>query len=111
MSVSEITELISAIWKEVLQVDHVGLHDHFYDLGGNPRLLDQMRRHLQATLQVEVTLVDLCRYPTVMSLAQHYAGLEEGALSLSASYERAKRQRRLMVNRYPVRLSFASTQT
>ncbi len=111
MSVSELSHTISLIWKEVLQVDEVGLHDHFYDLGGNPRLLDQMRRSLQASLHVEVTLVDLCRYPTVMSLSQHYAGVGNAVSPISRSYERAQRQRQLMAQRYPVRVRFASAQT
>jgi len=110
MSVSEIAYTISLVWKEVLQVDRVGLHDHFYDLGGDPRLLNKMRQYLQTSLQVEVTLVDLCRYPTVMSLAQYYAGQEPDDSPLSASYERAQRQRQLMAQRYPLRLRFASTQ-
>lgn len=109
MSVSELSHTISLIWKEVLQVDEVGLHDHFYDLGGNPRLLDQMRRSLQASLHVEVTLVDLCRYPTVMSLSQHYAGVGNAVSPISQSYERAQRQRRLMAQRYPIRFTSAQT--
>ncbi len=110
MTTFELAETISEIWRDVLQVDHVGLHDHFYDLGGNPRLLDSMRRRLQATLQVEVTLVDLCRHPTVISLAQYFAGKEGLSSSLPESYERAQRQRQLIAYRYPLRMRFASTQ-
>lgn len=110
MTIFETTQTISRIWKEVLHLDEVGLHDHFYDLGGDPRLLEQMRRHLQSSLQIEVTLVDLCRYPTVMALAQFYAGEKNHTSSVTASYERAQRQRELMAQRYPARLRFASAQ-
>jgi len=111
MSISQLAYTISLIWKEVLQVEEVGLHDHFYDLGGDPHLLDALRRHLQASLRVEVTLVDLCRHPTVMSLAQFYAGAETTASPISASLERAQRQRRLLAQRHPLRIRFASAQT
>lgn len=110
MTTFELAETISRIWMDVLQVDHVGLHDHFYDLGGNPRLLDTMRRRLQATLQVEVTLVDLCRHPTVISLAQFFAGEDALSSPLPESYERAHRQRQLIAFRHPLRIRFASTQ-
>jgi len=109
MTMFELAETISKVWMNVLQVDHVGLHDHFYDLGGNPRLLDTMRRHLQVALQVEVTLVELCRYPTVISLAQFFAGKEALPSPLPESYERAYRQRQLIAFRHPIRLRFAST--
>ncbi len=110
MTIFETAQTISRIWKEVLHLDEVGLHDHFYDLGGDPRLLELMRRRLQSSLRMEVTLVDLCRYPTVMSLAQFYAGETSSVSSVSDSYERAHRQRELMAQRYPVRLRFASAQ-
>jgi hypothetical protein len=110
MTLFETAQTISRIWEEVLHLDQVGLYDHFYDLGGDPRLLEQMRRRLQISLRTEVTLVDLCRYPTVMALARYYAGVEDGASSVSDSYERAQRQRLLMAQRYPVRLRLAATQ-
>jgi len=110
MTIFETAQIISRIWQEVLLVDEVGLHDHFYDLGGNPRLLEQMLNRLQTSLRMEISLVDLCRHPTVMSLAQYYAGESTNGSSVSASYERAHRQRELMAQRYPVRLRFASAQ-
>ena len=110
MSTYELAETISSIWKEVLQVEHVGLHDHFYDLGGNPRLLDTMRRRLQGALNVEVSLVELCRYPTVISLAQYFAGRVATPSTLPESYARAYKQRQLIAYRYPLRLRFASAQ-
>ncbi|RUA18454.1 MAG: hypothetical protein DSY55_00125 [Clostridia bacterium] len=111
MTVPEIATTISYIWKEVLNVDEVGLHDHFYDLGGNPKLLDTMRLRLQLALKVDVTLVDLSRYPTVISLAQYYANGEVHPSPISESYRRAQRQRRLIAQRYPLRMHFVSAQT
>ena len=111
MTVQEIAKTISYIWQEVLEVDEVGLHDHFYDLGGNPQLLDLMRKRLQLALQEDITLIDLCRYPTVMSLARYYAHGEAFTSPIAKSYERAQRQRRLIAQRYPIRIRFASAQT
>ncbi|MCP5046758.1 MAG: hypothetical protein GY940_06275, partial [bacterium] len=33
--VDEMEQLIARTWKEVLKIDRVGIHDHFFDIGGN----------------------------------------------------------------------------
>jgi amino acid adenylation domain-containing protein len=56
---------VAGIWENVLRLDKVGVHDNFFDLGGNSvRLLA-----VQAALGHGVTLVDLFRYPNIAALA------------------------------------------
>ena len=36
---TSIEKLLSSIWTEVLEVEHVGIHDNFFDVGGHSLLL------------------------------------------------------------------------
>jgi amino acid adenylation domain-containing protein len=66
---SEIEQVIAAIWREVLQVERVGRHDNFFDLGGHSLLLVQVHSRLEEVLARPLSMVDLFRCPTVEALA------------------------------------------
>ncbi|HJU05659.1 MAG TPA: amino acid adenylation domain-containing protein [Nitrospiraceae bacterium] len=68
---SEVEQVIAAIWREVLQVERVGRHDNFFDLGGHSLLLVQVHSRLQEVLARSLSMVDLFRCPTVEALAVH----------------------------------------
>lgn len=61
------------IWKNVLSIEHVGLYDNFFDLGGHSLLLVRVRSHLQETLQRTLSMTDLFKYPTISALVQFLA--------------------------------------
>ncbi|HKV06940.1 MAG TPA: phosphopantetheine-binding protein, partial [Thermoanaerobaculia bacterium] len=64
-------EQLAAIWRELLDVDRVGVHDHFFDLGGHSLLAMQLLSRVREDLGVEVPLSALFeRAPTVANLAQ-----------------------------------------
>ncbi|MCW5623207.1 MAG: amino acid adenylation domain-containing protein [Burkholderiales bacterium] len=60
-----------SIWRDTLKNDAVGLHDHFFEVGGHSLLVVNVQSRLRHTLQLDVSLVDLFRHPTVASLATH----------------------------------------
>ncbi|MFH1937869.1 MAG: beta-ketoacyl synthase N-terminal-like domain-containing protein, partial [Bacteroidota bacterium] len=62
---------ISEVWQEVLQLEKVGIHDNFFDLGGHSLLLVQVQSRLQGLLEEPLPVVKLFQYPTVQSLAAH----------------------------------------
>jgi len=68
---SEMERLICAVWQEILQVERVGLHDNFFDLGGHSLLLAQVHSRLTSLLGGGLSIVDLFRFPTVAALAGH----------------------------------------
>ncbi|UVH59429.1 amino acid adenylation domain-containing protein [Variovorax paradoxus] len=96
-----IAETIAAIWAEVLQMDKVGTHDNFFDLGGHSLLLVRVHRLLEDRLRTTVALVQLFKYPTVGSLAQWMARGADApaALSPTAGDDRALRQRAALLQR------------
>jgi surfactin family lipopeptide synthetase C len=59
----------------VLNLEKVGIHDNFFDLGGHSLLLVKAHTQLRATFttdqSIELSLMDLFRYPTVGSLAAY----------------------------------------
>jgi amino acid adenylation domain-containing protein len=63
-------QAIAAIWQDVLGVEKVGVDDNFFDLGGHSLLLVQLHGQLAARLGVDVTVMDLFRYPTIGSFAR-----------------------------------------
>ncbi len=87
---NETESAVAAIWREVLGVDEVGLHDNFFDLGGHSLLVPRVHRQLQDRFATALSIVDLFRYPTVAALAARLASRAEGeAGGLAASEERA----------------------
>jgi natural product biosynthesis luciferase-like monooxygenase protein/FkbM family methyltransferase len=68
---NETQRLLVEVWRELLRVDEIGIHDNFFEVGGNSLLLVEAHGRLRRALGRELTLVDLMRHPTVSSLAQH----------------------------------------
>ncbi|MFP3940542.1 MAG: non-ribosomal peptide synthetase, partial [Thermoanaerobaculia bacterium] len=66
---SDLEERIAEIWRSVLGVDRVGVHDNFFDLGGHSLLLARAHRELCRVLDREIPLVQLFRHPSIAGLA------------------------------------------
>jgi amino acid adenylation domain-containing protein len=62
-------EEVAEIWKEVLGVERVGIHDSFWDLGGHSLLATRVLARLAGSFGVEVPLQALFSAPTVAGLA------------------------------------------
>jgi acyl carrier protein len=61
---------ITAIWRQVLGVEKVGLNDNFFDLGGHSLLMAEIFARLTQVTNQELTMIELFEYPTVGALAQ-----------------------------------------
>lgn len=64
----DLQEEIVAVWREVLQLEHVDIRDNFFDVGGTSVLLAQAHAKLMAVLDCEFSQMDLLRYPTIEAL-------------------------------------------
>ncbi|MCF3122228.1 amino acid adenylation domain-containing protein [Streptomyces arenae] len=63
---------VAEVWARALARDQVGVHDNFFDLGGNSvRMLGVLAALREATDDPELSLVDLFRHPTVATVAAH----------------------------------------
>jgi amino acid adenylation domain-containing protein len=60
---------LAAIWCDVLGVDQVGVHDDFFELGGQSLLATQVAAGIREELEVDLPLNLIFRAPTLAELA------------------------------------------
>jgi amino acid adenylation domain-containing protein len=68
---TEIEELVAQVWREVLKLDKLGVHDNFFDLGGHSLLATRVIARLRNNYSVDIALRKLFELPTVAGLARH----------------------------------------
>jgi amino acid adenylation domain-containing protein len=60
---------LAKIWQELLSVEEVGVHDHFFDLGGDSLVATQLISRVRKVFQVDIPLSDLLSALTVAEFA------------------------------------------
>jgi len=95
---SQPEKLCATAWEEVLHLDRVGVHDNFFDLGGDSLLITQARVRLRSLFHRDIAIVDLFRYPTISALARY---LEDGQphADLREEADHRARKRRQAIQR------------
>ncbi|MGV2806802.1 hypothetical protein GNF85_25055, partial [Clostridium perfringens] len=61
---TELENLIADAWKAVLELERIGIHDKYFEVGGNSINLIQLQSKLQRQLKREIPIVTLFQYPT-----------------------------------------------
>jgi enterobactin synthetase component F len=61
---------LAALWQQILKVERVGLHDNFFDLGGDSLNAAEMAALFPACFQTELELGTLFEAPTVGALSK-----------------------------------------
>jgi len=90
---TEMERDIAGIYKEVLNLDKVGVDDNFFDLGGNSLRLAEAHSRLQKLVDRRFSVAELFAHTTVRKLAASFnnTGLQED--SGKELLSRAQRQR------------------
>jgi amino acid adenylation domain-containing protein len=60
---------LTAIWAEVLALDHVGIYDNFFELGGHSLLATQIISRVVKAFEIKVSLQSLFQSPNVAEMA------------------------------------------
>jgi amino acid adenylation domain-containing protein len=68
---------LAAIWREVLALDDIGIHDNFFDLGGHSLAATRVISQVLKRFQLEIPLRSLLESPTVAQMAQVIVAYQE----------------------------------
>jgi amino acid adenylation domain-containing protein len=79
---SEVERIVAEVWQQVLRIEQVGMHDNFFDLGGDSLLLIQIHNKFQELFKKEIPIADIFRYPTIKALADYLAQEESDRVSI-----------------------------
>lgn len=74
-------EQLAAIWRELLNVERVGAHDDFFELGGNSLLALRLVGRVRAAFAADLPLVTLFTNPRLDDLASRIAALQGTGLA------------------------------
>ena len=64
-------ELLASIWCELLQIDHVGIHDRFFELGGHSLSATRVINRLESEMDFKLSLLYFFDHPTIAELSEH----------------------------------------
>lgn len=64
-------EKILQIWKHLLRLDEIGIHDNFFQIGGDSLLAIRAISAIRSVFNQEFSVKDILYYPTIESIAEH----------------------------------------
>jgi amino acid adenylation domain-containing protein len=65
-----IEEMVADIWREVLGIGQIGIHDNFFNLGGHSLAASQVASRIRESLRVDLPLRDIFEAPDIARLAK-----------------------------------------
>ena len=80
----EIEIQLVEIWKEVLNLERIGVNDNFFEIGGHSLRATTLVSQIRKKFYVDVPLREIFKKPTVRQLAKY---IENGAKSTNVSIE------------------------
>lgn len=87
---NEMEILICNTWKTVLKLEKVGIHDDFFNIGGNSLKVIQLNNKLKQVLEKEISVVRMFEYRTIHSLARYLSGDSAGESSGGEGIDRSE---------------------
>jgi acyl-coenzyme A synthetase/AMP-(fatty) acid ligase len=84
--------IISGIWKELLHLDRVSIHDNFFDIGGNSMLLLKATNKLREAFNFkgDIPFMLMFQYTTIYSLSRYLGQAETASFDLNKYNQQAE---------------------
>ncbi|WP_348739076.1 amino acid adenylation domain-containing protein, partial [Tenacibaculum sp. 190524A02b] len=77
---NQVEKQLATIWKELLNIEQVGVYDNFFELGGHSLLATRLVSMIRKELQKEVTIQEVFQSPTIIDLALNISNQHKRAL-------------------------------
>ena len=103
---TEEEEKLVQVWEETLEKKPIGVHDNFFNIGGDSLLATQVVARMSAALEVELPLRRLFESPTIAQLAPVMAEMRKAGGWRKPAIGRVKREGVLELSYAQQRLSF-----
>jgi acyl carrier protein len=67
---NEVEETLAEIWSQVLDIQPVGIHDNFFNLGGHSIMATQIIARAHSKMGVELPLISIFESPTIAEMGK-----------------------------------------
>jgi acyl carrier protein len=90
---NQVESVLINIWQKLLGIKQIGIHDNFFDLGGNSLIGLKVISRVKQELKIEIAVLALFEGPTVSALAKLINQKEEDGPLYEESRSRGERRR------------------
>ncbi|BBD60567.1 amino acid adenylation domain-containing protein [Nostoc sp. HK-01] len=73
---TEVEQTIAKIWQKALNLENIGIHDNFFEIGGHSLLMIKVHSELRKIFPIDLSMLDLFRYPTISYLSDYLSKLK-----------------------------------
>ncbi len=81
MPQTQMEQTIATVWQKALNLENIGIHNNFFELGGHSLLMVKVHSQLRELFPIDLSLLDMFRYPTISSLAEFFSQTKNQTLS------------------------------
>lgn len=83
MPQTQMEQTIATVWQKALNLENIGIHNNFFELGGHSLLMVKVHSQLRELFPIDLSLLDMFRYPTISSMAEFFSQTKNQKLSLT----------------------------
>ena len=87
-----VQQRVADIWRKILKINRVSLHDNFFDIGGHSMLIVKLHGALQREFGSDLTLIELFQQTTVALQAERVSSTVVSELALHRAQARARKR-------------------
>jgi len=83
-------ELLATMWRDILKIEQVGIHDNFFESGGHSLLATSLISQIRKTFQIDIPLNAFFEAPTINQLIETIDIIRKMTQSEESSSERER---------------------